>query len=110
MKRFLFFTLVLTTLGLMSCTPSAVGTWVEASDNGTQEHGFILNKDGSAESLNMNYVEFISWEKKGDLLILKGVNTGSVKKEFSDTMKIERITKTDLSLSQAGYTVTYSRK
>ncbi len=109
MKRFLIFTFVLISLGMMSCTPSVTGTWVE-STGGTEEIGFTLNKDGSANSLNMGFVEFKQWEKSGDLLILKGNNVGSRKREFVDTMKIEKVTKTELTLSQAGYTVTYMKR
>ena len=97
------------TLGLVSCAPSPVGKWIEPT-GGSEEQGFVLNKDGSVESINMGYVEFKNWERKGDLLILKGANIGSVKRDFSDTMKIEKITDTEMTLSQGGYTVTYERK
>ena len=50
------------------------------------------------------------WEKKGDLLILKGNNVGSRKHEFVDTMKIDKMSKTELTLSQAGNSVTYLKK
>mgnify|MGYP006391819175 FL=1 len=49
----------------------------------------------------MRFVEFKQWEKKGDLLILKGNNVGSRKHEFVDTMKIDKMSKTELTLSQA---------
>ena len=48
--------------------------------------------------------------KKGDLLILKGDYTGLVKREFSDTMKIEKLTETELTLSQGIYAVSYIKK
>ena len=109
MKRLLGFTVALMTFGMMSCSPSPVGTWVELTE-GSEEIGFTLNQDGSASSLNMGFVEFKQWEKNGDLLILKGNNVGSRKREFVDTMKIENITKTELTLSQGGYSVTYIKK
>lgn len=109
MKKVFGFTILLMTLGFMSCSPSPVGTWVEPT-GGSEKIGFTLNKDGSASSVNMGFVEFKNWEKSGDLLILKGANIGSVKRDFTDTMKIEKITKTELTLSQAGYTITYERK
>ncbi len=109
MKKLLGFTLTMMTLGMMSCTPSAVGTWIQPT-GGTEEIGFTLNNDGTASSLNMGFVEFEKWEKKGDLLILKGKNIGSMKRDFSDTMKIENISKTEMTLSQAGYSVTYIKK
>ena len=109
MKKLFGFTVVLMTFGMMSCSSSPVGTWVELTE-GSEEIGFTLNKDGSANSVNMRFVEFKQWEKKGDLLILKGNNVGSRKHEFVDTMKIDKMSKTELTLSQAGYSVTYLRK
>lgn len=109
MRKVLSVLFVLMTLGLISCSPSPVGTWVEPT-GGSEEIGFTLNQDGTAISLNMGFVEFKQWEKNGDLLILKGNNVGSRKHEFVDTMKIENITKTELTLSQAGYSVTYIKK
>lgn len=109
MRKILSFIFLLMTLGFMSCSPSPVGTWVEHT-GGSEEIGFTLNKDGSASSVNMGFVEFKSWERNGDLLILKGANIGSVKRDFADTMKIEKITKTELTLSQDRYSVTYERK
>ncbi|MBR5782469.1 MAG: hypothetical protein IKY27_10910 [Bacteroidales bacterium] len=106
MKKILGFTFVLMTLGFMSCSPSPVGRWIEPT-GGTEEQGFILNQDGSASSINMGFVEFTKWEKNGDKLILTGRNKGMVKREFVDTMKIEKLSKTELTLSQAGYSVTY---
>lgn len=106
MKKILRFTLVLMTLGFMSCSPSPVGRWIEPT-GGTEEQGFILNQDGSATSVNMGFIEFTKWEKNGDLLILNGRNKGAYKREFVDTMKIEKLTKTEMTLSQAGYSVTY---
>lgn len=109
MKKILSIVILLMTLGFVSCAPSPVGKWIEPT-GGSEEQGFILNKDGSASSVNMGFVEFTKWERNGDLLILKGANVGSVKRDFSDTMKIEKITKTEMTLSQAGYTITYERK
>lgn len=109
MKKILSIVILLMTLGLVSCSPSPVGKWIELT-GGSEEQGFILNKDGSASSVNMGYVEFTKWEKNGDLLILKGANIGAVKRDFSDTMKIEKITDKEMTLSQAGYTITYERK
>lgn len=109
MKKILAITFVLMTLGFMSCSPSPVGRWIEPT-GGTEEQGFILNQDGSATSVNMCFLEFTKWEKNGDMLILNGRNLGSIKREFADTMKIEKLTKTELTLSQAGYSVTYIKK
>ncbi|HJH60429.1 MAG TPA: lipocalin family protein [Bacteroidetes bacterium] len=95
---------------MMSCTSPMVGTWIQPQTSATQEEGFILHKDGSASSVNLDFIEFTAWEKDGDFLILNGFNNGSVKKEFSDTMKIESVSKTTLVLSQNGYRIEYNRK
>lgn len=110
MKKILNFAVLLMALGFMSCSPSPVGKWIEPT-GGSEEQGFVLNKDGSAKTINMGYLEFTQWERRDDLLILKGARlVGSVERDFSDTMKIEKITDTEMTLSQAGYTVTYERK
>ena len=109
MKKILNIVAFVLLLTMVSCSSSPVGTWVEAK-GGSEEIGFTLNKDGSASSINMGYVDFNQWENNGDLLILKGDYVGSNKREFSDTMKIESITKTELTLSQGGYSVTYIKK
>lgn len=109
MKKILGFVFVLVALGMMSCSPSPVGTWIEQT-GGSEELGFTMYEDGSASSLNMGYVMFNKWERQGDLLILKGDYVGVAKREFSDTMKIEKLTKTELTLSQGGYSVTYTKK
>ncbi len=109
MKKILSFAVIFFALTMVSCSPSPVGTWVEAT-GGSEEIGFTLNKDGSASSVNMGFVDFNKWEKSGDMLILKGDYVGSNKREFSDTMKIEKITKTELTLSQGGYDVSYVKK
>jgi len=109
MKKLLLSATVIFALGFMSCSPSPVGTWVIPAGN-TEEQGITLYNDGTASSINMRNVEFKNWEKNGDILILKGNNTGSNKREFVDTMKIENITKTEMTLSQAGYSVKYIKK
>lgn len=101
MKKILGFTFLLMTLGLISCSPSPVGKWIEPT-GGSEEFGFILNEDGSVQNINMGYVEFRNWEKNGDLLILKGANIGSAKRDFIDTMRIEKLTETEMILSQVG--------
>ena len=110
MKKVLLFSAFALLLSMISCTNPLVGTWVQPRTNYTQEQGFVLAKDGSASDINLDYVRFKSWEKKGDMLILKGENIGSVKGEFSDTLIIENVTDTELTLSQSGYSITYKKR
>ena len=95
---------------MISCTSPLVGTWVQPQTSFTQEQGFVLEKNGNASDINIDFVSFKSWEKNGDMLIIKGENTGSVKGEFSDTLIIEKVTDDELILSQSGYSVTYKKK
>ena len=110
MKKVLLFSALALSFSMISCTSPLVGTWVQPQTSYTQEQGFVLYKDGTADDINVDFVKYESWEKKGDLLILKGKNIGSVKRDFSDTMKIEKVTDNELILSQSGYSVTFKRK
>jgi hypothetical protein len=101
------------TLLFASCGSKPLeGTWVEpAKEDGiVGEIGFTLLKDGSVVPINMGYSEFHAWEKVGDKLILKGQYTGTNPHDFADTLRIVELTDTELTLEQAGYTVTYQRK
>ena len=101
------------TLFLASCgSKSLEGTWVEPAreDGIVGEIGFMLLKDGTVEPINMGYAEFNSWEQSGKLLIFKGKYTGTNPHEFSDTLHIVKLTDDELTLEQAGYTVTYQKK
>lgn len=110
MKKVLLFSALALSFSMISCTSPLVGTWVQPQTSYTQEQGFVLYKDGTADDINVDFVKYESWEKKGDLLILRGKNIGSVKRDFSDTMKIEKVTDNELILSQSGYSVTFRRK
>ncbi|MBP5643162.1 MAG: hypothetical protein J6X10_02860 [Bacteroidales bacterium] len=110
MKKVLLFSALALSFVMISCTNPLVGTWVQPSTVYTQEQGFVLEKDGTASDINMDYVAFTSWEKKGDMLILNGENVGSAPGEFSDTLIIENVTEDELTLSQSGYSVTYKKK
>ena len=110
MKKVLFISALALSFSLLSCTSPLVGTWVQPQTSYTQEQGFVLYKDGTAEDINVDYVQYESWEKNGDYLIIKGKNIGSVKREFSDTLKIESVDDNELILSQSGETIKYNRK
>lgn len=110
MKKVLLISALALSLSMVSCTSPLVGTWVQPQTSFTQEQGFVLYKDGTADDINVDFVQYESWEKNGDFLILKGKNVGSVKKDFSDTLKIEKVDDNELILSQSGYQVKYRRK
>ena len=91
---------------------SPVGTWVQPSvGKGGAESGFALYKDGTASAINMHYVLFDTWKVEGDLLIINGRNTGARPTSFSDTLRIVKVSKENLVLSQDGFgEITYIRK
>ena len=110
MKKILFISALALSFSMISCTSPLVGTWVQPQTSYTQEQGFVLYKDGTAEDINVDYVQYESWEKNGDYLIIKGKNIGSVKRDFSDTLKIENVDDNELILSQSGEMIKYNRK
>ena len=110
MKKVLFISALALSFSLVSCTSPLVGTWVQPETSFTQEQGFVLYKDGTADDINVDYVQYESWKKNGDYLILNGKNVGSVKREFSDTLKIEKVDDNELILSQSGEKVVFIRK
>ena len=110
MKKVLLISALALPFLMISCTNPLVGTWVQPQTTYTQEQGFELRKDGTATDINVDYVTYESWEKKGDYLIINGKNIGSVKKDFSDTLKIEKVDDDELILVTSGQTVKYKRK
>ena len=67
-------------LGFTACNNAPLtGTWIDPADESSVfgEYGLKLNKDGSVEPINMGFREYNSWEKVGDMLILKGRYTGT---------------------------------
>lgn len=110
MKKVLVISAFALSFLMISCTSPLVGTWVQPETSFTQEQGFVLYKDGSAADINVDYVRYESWKKNGDYLILNGKNVGSVKKDFSDTLKIEKVDDRELILSQSGEKIRFIRK
>lgn len=110
MKRILVLSVFALTFLMTSCSDPMVGSWVMPATNYTPEQGFELKKDGTAEAINMEYVEFTTWQKAGNKLILNGKNTGSVKGDFSDEMNIVEVTKEEMKIETGGVTLTYKKK
>ncbi len=110
MKRILVLSVFALTFLMTSCSDPMVGSWVMPATNYTPEQGFELKKDGTVEAINMEYVEFTTWQKDGNKLILNGKNTGSVKGDFSDEMNIVEVTKEEMKIETGGITLTYKKK
>ena len=96
-----------------ACSGNGIeGKWIE-SVPGTenQMQGVNLEKGGKASSINMATLQYEKWEKKGDRLILSGKSIGNHETcSFTDTLKIEKLTGTELTLEKGGLTVNYRKQ
>lgn len=111
MKKILIISAFALTLFLTSCSDPMVGTWVMPATNWSPEQGFELKKDGTAEAINMDFIQFTSWKKEDGKLFINGKNTGSAHYgEFTDEMNIVKVTKEDMKLSIGTDTLTYFKK
>lgn len=117
MKKHLSLFLFCCLAGLLftSCDNSdkkIIGTWIQpkAESSFVDEQGFTLLEDGEVLSINSGNYNYQSWEKQGDILIIKGAYTGTNPHEFCDTMNIKEITDERMVLEQGGYEVTYEKK
>lgn len=88
------------------------GKWVEpvpGMENQTQ--GINLEKGGKASSINMATLQYESWEKKDNMLILSGKSIGNHETiSFSDTLIIEKLTENELTLKKGGLTINYNKQ
>ena len=89
-----------------------VGSWVQPNPiNDKEVQGFIINSDGTAESINMATLLYKKWwEEDGKLiLIMESVGNGS---SSIDTMRYDIVknTATELDLKMGDYTDKYTRQ
>ena len=96
-----------------ACTQAdIVGEWtqpVPGMEDMTQ--GFVLEQGGTASSINMATLQYEKWERQGDLLILSGKSIGNGQTlDFSDTMRIDLLTDTELTLTKGNLTLEYTRQ
>ena len=70
---------VLFALFLIACAnPDISGTWVQPVPNmPTMTQGFILNPDGTAESVNMATLQYDTWTLNGNELTMTGRSIGN---------------------------------
>ena len=96
-----------------ACTQAdIVGEWtqpVPGMEDMTQ--GFALEQGGTASSINMATLQYEKWERQGDLLILSGKSIGNGQTpDFSDTLRIDLLTDTELTLTRGNLTLEYTRQ
>ena len=89
-----------------------VGSWVQPNPiNDKEVQGFIINSDGTAESINMATLLYKKWwEEDGKLILLiESVGNGS---SSIDTIRYDIVknTATELDLKMGDYTDKYTRQ
>lgn len=91
---------------------SIAGEWVEPIPGiESQVQGIRLEENGKATSINMATLQYESWERTGNKLILKGKSIGNRQTiEFVDTLNICKHTTDSLVLNRDGLKITYLRK
>ncbi len=99
---------------LAACNSDNIeGAWVEPVPGmEDMEQGFILEKGGKASSINMATLQYESWTREGNRLMLSGKSIGNGQTiSFCDTLTITELTETSLTLERnKGYSVTFSRR
>lgn len=80
------------------------GRWVQPIPGmEDQIQGFMLAKDGEAESINMATLVYEKWEHKGNQLILHGKSIGNGQTiAFDEIYVIKRLTRGELVLQAEG--------
>lgn len=88
------------------------GQWIEElSPKQSFVQGFNLKKEGKAESIGMQTLQYESWEKAAGELILKGKSIGNGQTVlFADTLHIIKHEKDTLVLQKGQRLTTYVRK
>lgn len=99
---------------LFACSaekPALEGAWLEPIPGMPGKmQGFELQKDGRAASVNMATLQYESWEKDGDTLILRGKSLGNHQTiSFTETLKIEQLTNETLIVKDSNAARTYRR-
>lgn len=96
-----------------ACSGNGIeGKWVEPIPGmENQMQGINLEKGGRASSINMATLQYEKWEKKGDKLILSGKSIGNHEtNSFMDTLTIEKLTESDLTLKKGSLTINYQKQ
>ena len=99
-------------MALSACQYDRIpGTWIQPVPGyPTLTQGIHFEKDGSASTIDMPAVEYTSWKREGDNLIVKGKNIGyGVAFSFTDTLKIVKLTTDSLVLQKGSEIQAYSR-
>lgn len=87
------------------------GSWTEPVPGMPSLYqGFSLRPGGKAASINMATLQYRSWERKDNLLILSGDSIGNHQTiPFTETYMIKKITDRNLILKKGTETFTFRR-
>lgn len=87
------------------------GSWVQPiPGQENQVQGIILNENGSASSINMATLQYDTWKKEGDKLILTGKSIGNHQTiPFADTLTIFVLKADTLVVGTSEWKQIYSR-
>lgn len=94
-----------------------VGTWLAPINGLPGEEGMKLEEGGIAVSVNMATLKYESWKTTGrndyedaDYLLLHGKSIGNKQTiDFTDTLKIDKLTSDSLIVSENNYVRAYHR-
>lgn len=96
------------------CTGEATleGKWVEPIPGmEDQVQGVSLEKDGKASSINSATLQYQSWTRQGDTLVLSGQSLGNGQTiDFVDSYRIEKLSDNELILKNDDMTINYTKQ
>ena len=104
---------LMTVVAFIACSGNGIeGKWVEPVPGmENQMQGINLEKGGKASSVNMATLQYEKWEKQGDKLIHSGKSIGNHETvSFTDTLTIEKLTESGLTLKKGSLTINYQKQ
>lgn len=103
---------VLCAVFLFGCNQTDItGNWTQPV-NGMENmyQGITFSDNGVASSINMATLQYNTWRRDGDSLIVTGKSIGNGQIiDFTETWQIEKLTKDTLIVNINGQSITYSR-
>lgn len=92
--------------------PALEGKWVQPIPGmEDQMQGVNLEKGGMASSINSATLQYKSWVRQGDTLVLSGQSIGNGQTiDFVDSYQIEKLTNDELILKNDDMTINYTKQ
>lgn len=100
-------------MAFTACGSNSIeGEWVQPVPGmENTEQGICLEKGGKASSINMATLKYEAWVQQGNRLLLSGQSIGNGQTIiFTDTLIIEKLTNTELVLTNGDMTINYHKK